>query len=686
MAQEKRIDLFLRGHDQASGVVRRTTGTVVGFTGAVKTATAALGTLLAPFIALRGILEAAQVGAEFEKTMDRVQALTGETGERLLQLERIAQRLGRTTIFSASQSAEAMAFFALAGFETGEIMKAITPTLELAAAGQLEVANSADIVVKIMRGMGVEAENVGDAVNVLTKAFTTANTDLMQLGDAMKFIGPVARAAGRDLEEMVAAVQILSNAGLQAELSGTALRNILLALARPTPEAQELLDKLGVSALDAAGNIRPLADIIDDFNRSLAGAGSGEKLAVFANVFEKRAATAFSVLIEQGGASLRTFEARLTESAGTSERIASVMIDNLSGAWTIFKSAMAGLAIDLTTVFGSALRSTIEFSTRPVNTLSFLVRAMHQWATDVGEAIGFVGDLWGWLAGEAERSAADQIGSLEVVRVWMENWGTSVQVSFLKMAVAVSETWDMVRSLFATSIFNIGVMFQNMIANTNNLFGGLGQAITDTFTNVGIVVENLATNMVSLFSAAFEAIRTRSLDPFTNLTLASLADGTKDVTDDLLKVVESLTEGTIPFKLQTGAITHSLREALGIAQADLEGGLIASFTRIFAERAGSLGGDGKRPGAPKPELGPGDGFAAGSEPRKGVEAVLLSNQFLGLAARVNSPAERLAERTARATETIADTTRRTAQAIEQINQQNQWNGAQYPGLPFGGSA
>ena len=116
-----------------------------------------------------------------------------------------------------------------------------------------------------MAGMGIEANDLGNAVDVLTKAMTTANTDLTQLGDAMKYIGPIAKSAGLEFEEVTAAVQLLSNAGIQAEMAGTVLRGMLLQLTSPSKEAADTLQELGVSVVDAQGGARPLAGTFSPF-------------------------------------------------------------------------------------------------------------------------------------------------------------------------------------------------------------------------------------------------------------------------------------------------------------------------------------------------------------------------------------------------------------------------------------
>src|SRR5690606_38473502 len=124
------------------------------------------------------------------------------------------------------------------------------------------------------------------AVDVLAKAMSSANTDVQQLGEAMKFVGPIAKAAGISLEEVTAAVQLLSNAGMQGEMAGTALRGMLLALTNPAPEAEKKLAELRVRIKDVNGDVRDLADIFEDLEKALAGKGSAERLSVIGTIFD----------------------------------------------------------------------------------------------------------------------------------------------------------------------------------------------------------------------------------------------------------------------------------------------------------------------------------------------------------------------------------------------------------------
>ena len=313
------------------------------------------GTLAATPFAL-----SARTFANFESQMARVKALTGASGDDFARLEEAAKSLGATTVFSASQAAEAMSYFALAGFDVDKILGAIGPALNLAAAGQIEIAEAADIAAKIMAGMGLSADELGNAVDVMAKAMTTANTDLTMLGDAFKFVGPMAKTAGVSLEEVTAAIQLLSNAGIQGEMAGTTLRGMLLSLTSPSAEAEKELNRLGVRVLDGAGNVRTLTEIIGDLENALADAGSGEKLRSLGTIFPARQAAGVAELVSQGADRLREATEALGDSSGTASRIAGTQLDTLKGDVTILLSALEGVAIAIGEAFGTELRSAVR--------------------------------------------------------------------------------------------------------------------------------------------------------------------------------------------------------------------------------------------------------------------------------------------------------------------------------------
>ena len=203
--------------------------------------------------------------AAFEQSMANVRAVSGATTQEFVDLTDIAKQMGATTVFTANQSAQALSFMAMAGLDAAEQIAALPPVLNLAAAGQLDLADSADIVTNIMAGYGIASEDVGRATDVLVTGFTSANTDLLQLGDAFTYAGPVAKAAGLAFEETAAALALLGNAGFQGTLAGTSLRGAIAKLLKPSGEAMEVLSRLGVTVRDASGDLLPLIDILSQF-------------------------------------------------------------------------------------------------------------------------------------------------------------------------------------------------------------------------------------------------------------------------------------------------------------------------------------------------------------------------------------------------------------------------------------
>ena len=282
-----------------------------------------------------------KTAANFEAGMNRVQALTSATTSELKTLEEQARQLGGTTQFSASQAADAMGFLAQAGANANEILTQMPATLNLAAAGQIDLAQTADIVTNIMKGYGIEVEETTRVSDVLTAAFTGSNTNLQQLGEAMKFAGPVAAGFGIKFEEAAAAVGLMGNAGFQASLAGTALRGALVRLAVPTDNVAEVMDTLGLNVMDATGNMIPFNKIIEQLETS------GATTAQIMEIFGQRAGPAMAALVSQGSEALREFTRVLENSGGRAKEVADVQMAGLKGEIRALISAWQDLELEI---------------------------------------------------------------------------------------------------------------------------------------------------------------------------------------------------------------------------------------------------------------------------------------------------------------------------------------------------
>ena len=331
--------------------------------------------------------------AKFEQTMARVGAVSGATAEEFERLENVAKEMGRTTVFTANESAQALAFMAQAGMAAGDSISALPKVLELAAAGQLELGAAADIVTNVMAGFGLTAEELGRANDVLVTGFTSANTDLLQLGQAFKFAGPVAKAAGLSFEETTAALSLLGNAGLQASMAGTGIRGAITKLLNPSKEASEAMGELGLQVLDAAGNMRPLTDIIAQLESS--GLSAGDAMTIFG----QRAGPAMLALVEQGAGALAELTTAMEHSGGVAGQIATDQLDTLQGSLTLLRSQVEAAALAIGEKFAPMVRDAAERLGPLVEGIIAWVQANPQLTAAIGIAAGVIATFGAALVG-----------------------------------------------------------------------------------------------------------------------------------------------------------------------------------------------------------------------------------------------------------------------------------------------
>ncbi len=295
--------------------------------------------LTAPLVAVGAL--SAKSFLSFERGMNKVAAVSGATEAEMAELTAIAKDLGATTSFSAAQAAEGLGFLAQAGFDATEAGRALPGVLQLAAAGGIQLAEAADIATNVLAGYGLEVDQLARVNDVLAKASSSANTDVLQLGQAFKFAGPVARSAGISFEQSGAAMALMGNAGIQAEMAGTALRGAITKLVNPSKEAATTMAELGISATDSEGRLRPLDEIIEQL------APHADNTGAIMQIFGQRAGPAMAALVSQGADALREMTTALEQSGGTAQEIADKKLAGLTGAWTKLKSATEGVLIEI---------------------------------------------------------------------------------------------------------------------------------------------------------------------------------------------------------------------------------------------------------------------------------------------------------------------------------------------------
>lgn len=358
-----------RSLDQLNRSAQRTSRTFMGLAGSVQMVATALGAL-----ALYG---GTRAFSEFEATLNSVQAVSSATTSEFALLNEKAKELGATTRFTASDVAGAMQFMAMAGLQASTIYRGVESALTLAAAGNMDLAESADIVTNIMTGMGLQASELNRAVDVLTKTFTSTNTNLTQLGAAFKYAAPISATAGVEFEEVAAALGLMGNAGVQASMAGTSMRGILQRLLDPTKEAQEVIKRLGLEIYESDGRMKSLVEIVAQLEPVMQKGASG--VSDLATVFGARPFQGMAALVRQGSGALAELTGKLREADGWAGHIAEVQMRGLRGAFYNLKSAAEALAIS---IGESGLGKAFEVLTQST---ANALRVMNQWVASTAD-------------------------------------------------------------------------------------------------------------------------------------------------------------------------------------------------------------------------------------------------------------------------------------------------------------
>ncbi|MEE8574112.1 MAG: phage tail tape measure protein, partial [Thermodesulfobacteriota bacterium] len=266
-------------------------------------------------------------GAEFEQTLVSAAAkFPGEVRkgtEAFKELEDAARKTGATTEFTATQSAQALNFLAMAGFNAEQSVSALPGVVDLATASSTDLATATDIATDALGAFGLMTKdtaqlqtNLSRVGDVLLKTSVTANASVVQLFDSMKKAAPIATAAGVSMETVAALMGVMANAGIKAEKSGTAVANMFLNLTAPTSRAQKILRKLGLQLKNTDGSLRDVPALIDDLNKSMTSFADPQKLAILEQLFGREGLAGVATVVAGGGKALREYRKELEGATG----------------------------------------------------------------------------------------------------------------------------------------------------------------------------------------------------------------------------------------------------------------------------------------------------------------------------------------------------------------------------------
>lgn len=297
-------------------------------------------------------MDCINTAGDFEASMSNVEALSGASGDELEALSDKAKEMGASTKFTAGESADALSYMALAGWNTQSMLEGISPVLNLAAAANMDLAQASDIVTDYLTAFGLKASDTTHFVDVMAYAMAHSNTDVIQLGEAYKACASTATSLGYSVEETTAVLATMANAGVKGGEAGTALNAIFTRLATNTKKCGDELANYGVNIYDAQGNMQSLSSILTgiagvwgdltdqeqaNLAKTIAGTNQYSKLQTIMAGCSEAAA--------EGGQSFSDYTAALNNCAGSADKMAGTMLDNMNGRLVLMQSAADGLKI-----------------------------------------------------------------------------------------------------------------------------------------------------------------------------------------------------------------------------------------------------------------------------------------------------------------------------------------------------
>ncbi|MBR3457684.1 MAG: phage tail tape measure protein, partial [Selenomonadaceae bacterium] len=342
-------------------------------------------TILSPFVG--AISSAMDFEAEMAKVksmtqMDNIKLGNWETvNSEMQKLTEQAKEMGRTTQFTAVQAAQAQFYMAKAGWDTEKVYTGLPHILNMAAVENMDLGRAAEITTNIMSGFGLSADKVGHAVDVLAYTSTHANTDLNALGETMKYAAPVARSFGASLEETATMAKFMADAGIAGSQAGTSLRQGMLRLVAPPKKASKAMQEMGISLSDAQaewanaqataqaygitldstkGPGEQLISVIEQIEKSMAGASDQEKIAALNAITGINAVSGWAAVMSNSSGSIREFYEKLRTCDGAAKQAAATMQDTTKGAFTRLNSAVEAVAQNIGDAFLPVVRAAAE--------------------------------------------------------------------------------------------------------------------------------------------------------------------------------------------------------------------------------------------------------------------------------------------------------------------------------------
>ncbi|MGN0622182.1 MAG: phage tail tape measure protein, partial [Porcipelethomonas sp.] len=390
-----------------------------------------------------------EAGAAFDAQMSTVSAISGATGEDLDALREKAKELGAQTSFSATESAQAMEYMAMAGWKTDDMLNGLEGVMNLAAASGENLATTSDIVTDAMTAFGMSADQSSYFSDVLAQTASNANTNVSMMGETFKYVAPLAGAMGYSIEDMSAAIGLMANAGIKGSQSGTSLRGIITNLASPTDTVASAMEDLGISLTDSEGKTKTFAETLSDLRTSFADLNEVQKTQYASAIAGKEGMSGLLALVNSSNEDFDKLTKSIKDCDGAAKKMSETRLDNLQGDVTLFKSAIEGAQIAISDKLTPVLRTLVEKATDVLPTVQ----------NKLLSAVDIIMDIGGYLVREFSPILKD-IG--KAIMPLIEKSIKTIKPVLEKIVPVVKNIWEIVEPLFDFAITCLGAIIESI--------------------------------------------------------------------------------------------------------------------------------------------------------------------------------------------------------------------------------
>lgn len=468
-------------------------------------------TLTLPVLAIG--TAAVTTGNDFEAQMSRVQAIAGATKKELEELTNQAIQLGSETSFSASEVAEGMENLASAGFTTEEIMSAMPGLLDLAASSGAELATASEIAASAIRGFGLEAGEAGHVADVFAEAAARTNAQTEDMGYAMKYIAPVANTMGLKIEEVAAAIGIMSDAGIKGEQAGTTLRGALVRLTKPTDKMLDVMEDLGISFYDNEGKMKSLTEMISMLQKATKGLTDEEQQYALTTLFGTESLSGMVALINRGSDDLKDMTKNFENADGAAEEMADTMLDNTAGALESLSGSLESAGIAIQRALAPEIKNLAKLIQGLVDDFTNLSQEEQQniiktvaLVAAIGPAIKILSKLSSGVGtvvkGVGTLSQAIALTGKTSTQSFQQ--ASKATQGLAKVFTGLTSPIGLATTAITVAIAGIAIAAKNANKDTKEAFENMGNAATDFIRGIDTANSHLDSFNTTLFASAEE--------------------------------------------------------------------------------------------------------------------------------------------------------------------------------------